>query len=133
MIVPPIYKKPEKTIFLYDGEPSSIQAIKMYGYIFPDESLRAELVTAKKNKEDKVVPDSHLLKEWLKLNYPETKFKVLLGDPNEEIPRYLREQTENVVVVLGAYGRGSISRMIHRSLADTLITKLNSPLFISHK
>jgi nucleotide-binding universal stress UspA family protein len=133
MIVPPMYKRPEKTIFLYDGEPSSIQAIKMYAYLFPGESLRAELVTVRKNKEDKVVPDSHLLKEWLKLNYPETRFKVILGDPNEEIPRYLLEQVENVVVVLGAYGRGSISRMIHRSLADTLITNLDIPLFIFHK
>jgi nucleotide-binding universal stress UspA family protein len=133
LIVPPIYKKPEKTIFLYDGEPSSIHAIKMYSYLFPNENLRAELVTVKKSKEDKVVPDSHLLKEWLKLNYPKTMFKVLLGDPAEEIPKYLREEADNVVVVLGAYGRGSISRMIHRSLADILITTLDIPMFISHK
>ena len=133
MIVPPIYKKPSKTIFLYDGEPSSIYAMKMYAYLFPDENLRAELVTVQRNQEDKVVPDSHILKEWLKLNFPQTQFKVLTGEPNEEISNYLREQVENVVVIMGAYGRGGISRMIHRSLADILIRKLDTPLFIAHK
>jgi nucleotide-binding universal stress UspA family protein len=59
--------------------------------------------------------------------------KVLAGDASEEIIDYLRDQVENVIVVLGAYGRGSISRMIHRSLADLLIAKLDTPLFIAHK
>ena len=105
----------------------------MYAYLFPDENLRVELVTVQRNQEDKVVPDGHILKEWLKLNFPQTQFKVLSGDPIEEISNYLFEQVENVEVVLGAYGRGGISRMIHRSLADILIRKLDTPLFIAHK
>jgi nucleotide-binding universal stress UspA family protein len=133
MIVPPVYKKPEKVIFLYDGEPSSIHAIKMYAYLFPNESLKTELVTVKKHKDDHVIPDSHMLREWLNLNYPGTKLNVLPGNAGEEIIDYLREQVENVLVVLGGYSRGSISRMIHRSLADFLISKVDTPVFIAHK
>lgn len=131
LVVPPIFKNPEKVIFLYDGEPSSIFAIKQYAYLFPDENLHAELVTV--NKKEQVIPDSHLLREWIKINYPDTSFHAITGDSHDEILRYLKNQVENTIVVMGAYGRGIISRMIHHSLADVLMSKLQVPLFIAHK
>lgn len=131
LVVPPVYRFPQKTIFLYDGEPSSIYAIKQYASLFPDENLCAELVTV--NKKDNIIPDRHLLREWIKINYPDTSFHAITGNSHEEILHYLKEQIENTIVVLGAYGRGTISRMLHRSLADVLMKNLQVPLFISHK
>lgn len=133
LAVPPLYKKPEKIIFLYDGEPSSIFAIKQFGYLFPGQQLKTEMLIVKKNEQDQSMPDNQLLKEWVKLNYPDTIFSVLPGDPREEIENYVNSMTENSILVLGAYGRGSFSRMVHKSLADTLIRKIDNPLFIAHK
>ena len=49
-----------------------------------------------------------------------------------EISEYLKCQTSNVLVVLGAYKRGMISRWLSQSMADILMKKLNLPLFITH-
>lgn len=40
VIVPPKSKLPEKVILLYDGEPSSVFAIKMFNYLMPWEKVR---------------------------------------------------------------------------------------------
>ncbi len=131
LVVPPQYRKPEKIVFLYDGAPSSVYAIKLFAYLFPDEDLCTELVSV--TAKEKVIPDSFLLREWLKLNYPDNSYKTLPGDPDEAILHYLREQVENTLVVLGSYGRGTLSRMLHKSVADILMKNLDIPLFIAHK
>lgn len=79
------------------------------------------------------MPDGHLVKEWFKLHYPDGVYHVLHGDPQEMIERFLKQQVKNTLVVLGAYERGSISRMLHRSMADLIMKNLDMPLFIAHK
>lgn len=131
LVVPPIFRHTERVIFLYDGEPSSIYAIKQFTNLFPDESLRIELITV--NKKEKLIPDNHLLREWINLTYPDASYQALVGDSHVEILTYLKEQFGNPIVVLGAYGRGTVSRIVHKSLADVLMKSVDMPLFIAHK
>jgi nucleotide-binding universal stress UspA family protein len=134
VVVPPVHKPIEKVIFLYDGEASSTFAIRQFNYVLPGMvDIKTELLSIKSKKLDASLPDGFYMREWLKLNFENVPYKVITGDTEDEIVGYLSEQVSNCLVVLGAYNRSSISRMIHKSLADTIITTVNCPLFISHR
>lgn len=134
LLVPSVYHNIEKIIFLYDGEPSSVFAIKQFTYLLPPkEKIMAELLCVRSKTKNDIIPDSFYIKEWLKLHFSELEYKVLVGNPDDEIINFLKEQTKNCLVVLGAYQRGSISRMVHKSMADNIISAIDLPLFISHR
>lgn len=132
-LVPRVYWPTGKVVALYDGEPSSIYAIKMMDYLMPSfKELPVEVVSLKDMDESMHVPDNKLMKEFMKRHYPAAKYTVLKGSSVTDIVNYLREQDEFMVVTLGAYGRSAFSRWIRPSLADILIRKLKMPLFVAH-
>ena len=134
ILAPPAFKKIEKVIFLYDGRPSSIFAIKQFTYLFREHNdITIELLCVNDEPKMNGLPDGYYLREWLKLYYTEVKYTTINGDPTNEVITFLNEQTSNCLVVLGAYERGSISRMFHKSMADSIVMNIDIPLFISHR
>lgn len=133
LVVPSKHKPIEKLVLLYDGEPASVHAIKMFCYMlsFADE-LPAEVVVVKQPGETLHVPDDKLMKEFMKRHYPKAAYTVLKGLAENQIVPYLKEQKQNILVVLGAYRRGTVSRWFRQSMADTLLKEINAPLFIAH-
>lgn len=133
MLVPGKYKPIEKVVLLYDGEPSSMHAIKMFCYTLPLlKALPVEVVTVKKSAQTTHVPDNKLIKEFMKRHFNKTSYKVIKGDAEEEIVKYLKNEASNTLVVLGAYRRGMVSRWFRPSMADLLMKEVNLPLFIAH-
>ena len=133
LLVPKKYRAVEKIVILYDGEPSSVHAIKMFSYMFPLLSeLPVEVISAKGFYEDQHVPDTRLMKEYIKRHFPNAHFTVLKGHPETEIVNHLRLEKQPVMVVLGAYRRGSVSRWLKQSMADILMKEISAPLFIAH-
>jgi len=76
--------------------------------------------------------DNRLMKEFMKRHYPAALYRVFKGNPETEILRYLGSQDDNILIVLGAYHRGMVSRWFKSSMADVLMKNLNAPLFIAH-
>jgi nucleotide-binding universal stress UspA family protein len=133
LVVPQKYKPVEKVILLYDGEPSSVHAIKMFSYLLPQlKELETEILVVKSITGDLHVPDNSLMKEFMKRHYPKAKYITKRGFADEVIEQYLKEQKENTLVVLGAYRRGAVSRWFRESMADHLMRDLKLPLFIAH-
>ena len=133
LLVPPKYKAIEKIVLLYDGEPSSVYAIKMFSYMFPFLiHLDTEVLTVKNTGQTLHVPDNKLMKEFMKRHYPKATYTTLKGISEIEIINHLKEEKENVLVVLGAYRRGMVSRWFRTSMADVLMKELKMPLFIAH-
>jgi nucleotide-binding universal stress UspA family protein len=133
LIVPKNYKGIDKLILLYDGEPSSVFAVKMFSYLLqPVKGLSTEVITVKAVEESAHVPDNRLIKEFIKRHYPKAEYIVLKGIAEEEISRYLHRSKEGAMVVLGAYRRGKLSRLFKPSMADYLLQHLKMPLFIAH-
>lgn len=133
LVVPPKYKPIKKIVLLYDGEPSSVYAIKMFGYLFPgfkDEST--EVISVNDNFQSLHLSNNKLVKEYMKRHYPKASFTVLKGMAETEIVRYLKNLKENCLVVSGAYRRGMVSRWFRQSMADVLMKELKQPLFIAH-
>ena len=53
-------------------------------------------------------------------------------NPEEEIIKALKLQSENALVVLGAYRRGTVSRWFRVSMADILMKEISLPIFVAH-
>lgn len=133
LLVPATYRAFEKIIFLYDGTPTSVYALKMFNYLFsPFNNAPVEVISIRSMESSLHLPDHTLIKEFMKRHYSNASFTVLKGLPDEEIVRHLKGQQNNTLAVLGAYRRTMLSRWFKSSMADTLIKKLDMPLFIAH-
>ena len=77
--------------------------------------------------------DSHKykFKEWLKDHYTDLHFEALKGETDSELFDYAFGK-ENIFLVMGAYGRNSLSRFFKRSHADVLMQTVTQPIFIAH-
>jgi nucleotide-binding universal stress UspA family protein len=78
------------------------------------------------------LPDNKLMKEFMKRHYPKVKYTILKGWAEDEIIRYLHQISEDVLVVMGAYQRSTVSRWFRESMADILMKEVKFPLFIAH-
>jgi nucleotide-binding universal stress UspA family protein len=133
LIVPHHFKPIDSIVLLYDGEPSSVYAIKMFSYTLASmKQDPAEVITVKDRVDGLYVPDSRLMKEFMKRHFPKATYTVLNGQPDMVIADYLQKRQGNPLVVLGAYRRGFVSRWFHPSMADALMKDLQLPLFIAH-
>lgn len=134
LVVPREYKDIERIILLYDGGPSSVHAIKTFSYLFGNlKRMPIEVISVKHSREDLHLPDNRLMKEFMKRHFPAATYKILSGQPEDEIVKYLKNKHQDELVVLGAYQRNTVSRWFKISMADTLMKQLKTPLFIAHK
>jgi len=133
LVAPHLFKPINKLVLLYDGEPSSVLAIKMSSYILPSlKQYPTEVITVNDPKLSLHLPENRLMKEFMKRHFPRAVFTVLKGIAEPEIVDYLKKQKELPLVILGAYRRGMVSRWFRPSMADILMKDLKLPLFIAH-
>ena len=133
LLVPNEYKPIQKISLLYDGEPTSVYAIKMLSYILGSfKNLPIEVITVKNPKQILNVPDNRIMREFMKSHFSEVVYTVLKGLPEEEITKHLKKNKQNSLVVLGAYRRSRVSRWFRESMADVLMKQLKLPLFVAH-
>jgi len=134
LVVPNSFKTIDKIVFLYDGGPSSLYAIKMFSYLFGNfMDMPVEVFTVKDRYMANLrVPDNKLMREFVKRHFPNASYTVVKGNGEEQIVSHLQNHKENELVVLGAYRRSELSRLFKISMADILMKELDTPLFIAH-
>ena len=133
LVVPHKYRQIDKLVLLFDGEPSSVHAIKMVSYIMPElKKLPTEVVTVNELNPKSSIPNGIFMKEFMKRHFPSASYTTLRGLAELEIVSYLKGQSGSPLVVLGAYRRGKVSRWFRKSMADVLMMDLECPLFIAH-
>src|SRR5687768_10510896 len=77
LVVPKFYQPIEESILLYDGEPSSVYAIRMFSYIFPSlKYLPTTVLSIVGPKHGSHLPDNRLMKEFMKRHYPKASYAV---------------------------------------------------------
>ena len=124
-------KQPAEIILSYDGSFSSIHALKMFSYIFPEwRNVPTRLLS--------ITPDKHLeheeyIKDWLPRHFTNAGITLLKGTVKKEITETIRQHEHNTLVVMGAYGRTAVSRLFRKSLSNTVINDTKAALFISHE
>ncbi|MBS1525942.1 MAG: universal stress protein [Bacteroidetes bacterium] len=134
ILVPDEFKPINKIIMLYDGAPSSVYAIKLFSYLFPNfGQLPAEVITVKPYGASHHVPESRRLNELMDRHFKDVVYTVIEGNPDREIIEQLKYRQQDELIVLGAYHRTGVSRWFKPSMADLLLTKLRAPLFVAHR
>ncbi|KAA9040586.1 universal stress protein [Ginsengibacter hankyongi] len=127
------FKPVDKIVLLYDGAPSSLYAIKMFSYLFGNfQDLPVEVFSVNERKANLRLPDNKLMREFIKRHFPKATYNVATGEAEEQILDYLHNHKENELIVLGAYRRSELSRWFKTSMADTLMRKLDTALFVAH-
>lgn len=133
LIVPHSYSFFDKAVLCYDGSPSSVYAIKMFGYLFPElNDLQTTVVTVNETSTNHVKGGGNF-KDLVHVHFKNAEYVVLNGNAEEELINYLKLNGDNSIVVMGAYGRSAVSRMFHQSLSNRVLQELNVPVFITHQ
>jgi hypothetical protein len=121
----------ERVVLCYDGSGHSLHALKLYSYLMPQwRDKPTTLLTVNSNQ--KPGGGEEYLQGWLQQHFPAAERELLAGDAGKEIVRYAARSGAGTLVVLGAYSRGAVSRLLHRSTADTLLEQTAASLFIAH-
>jgi hypothetical protein len=121
----------DEIVFAYNGTASSVFAIKQFTYLFPEYREKNVQVVNVRQEDDSAIEDSFKMKEWLNEHYGRVEFHLLKGGPTDKLFGYLLDR-KNAFVVMGAYGRGMISRFFRPSHARLIMRTLNLPIFIAH-
>lgn len=133
LLLPRHFNNIRKICWLYDGSPVSIFAFKMFSYILPVfNALPLNVVTVQTAHHEQALPFEGMVKELIGMHAPQAHFVALKGQPEMEIPIYLREHAAESLVVLGAYQRNALSMLFRPSMADVLVREHAWPLFIAH-
>jgi nucleotide-binding universal stress UspA family protein len=133
LLVSEYYHRSEKNIFLYDGSRPSMYALKQFACLFAGKAQSLEVLTVRGEKQQLLLPDAHLLKEWLKDHYTDVEYNIVRGEAEQEIVNELKRKAKYPIVILGAYDRGRLSRWLRPSVADRIMSELDYPIFISHQ
>jgi len=122
-----------RIVFAYDGNYSSIYAFKIFSYMFPEWiNMETTLVHICPDTGSKL-PHEEMIQGWISKHYPSTSTELLQGKGYQPLVDYLNASNKETLVVMGAYGRSGLSRLMHKSLADNIIEKTKSAAFIVHE
>jgi hypothetical protein len=131
IVAPQNFDGIDEIIFAYNSSKSAAFAIKQFTYLFPEFDDR-KITVLQVNKEGVWADhDKYNLREWLQNRYSAIGFEAVKGDAEDKLFDYLLKR-KNAFVVMGAYGRNSVSRFFKPSHADLLIKTITQPIFISH-
>ena len=114
-------------VLLYDGTDDATHAMETYCNLFPKScDEKSFIVTINEGKANKPPSKSILQK------FTNVKSISLSGNKEKKLIEFLDEHTENTMVVMGAYGRSTLSRLFQPSLSNIIITRTRTSLFIAH-
>jgi len=131
-LVPQRFSPVSHLVFLYDGSPSSVFAMKMFTYLFPEmTSKECMVLSVRSGTLNLHLPDHKLIHEWMKRHYPHAEYKVVKGETADLIAA-CKTMLPGMLIVAGAYERNKLSTWLHPSLADELLQELKVPLFLAH-
>ncbi|MGZ3940436.1 MAG: hypothetical protein ACXVBK_16815, partial [Flavisolibacter sp.] len=133
VLVPANLKTPAQSILCYDESFSSVLAMKMYSYLFPEWKDLPATVLSINPKGDNGLRFDDYLNDWLPQHFGNLDKQILQGNLQRELVAFIRKNDEPSIVVMGAYGGNAVSRLFHRSLANIVIEETNAILFIMHE
>jgi len=133
MIVPKESEEIKNIVISYDGTESSVYAMKMFSYLFPEWTEKNTTIVSVNKTTSNHLPQSRNVKDLADKHFRNLEFEVLNGEASDELPKFLKKKKNNSMVVMGAYGRSALSRMFHASMSNKVIRDLKMPVFITHQ
>jgi nucleotide-binding universal stress UspA family protein len=126
-------KQPKQVILSYDGSFSSIHALKMFSYAFPEWRSVSTCLLSVFPKGNAQLEYAEYIKDWLPQHFDHLKIELLKGEIKQELVKVVKGSGQNTLVVMGAYGRTAVSRLFRKSLSWTIVNETSAALFIAHE
>jgi nucleotide-binding universal stress UspA family protein len=133
LLVPEKAILPERAVFCYDESFSSIYALKMYSYLFPEWKDLPGVLLSINPKGDNGSGYDEYLADWLPQHFTNIEQEAPAGNLQRELVSFIRRNDEATIVVMGSFGRNAISRLFHKSLANVVLEETNASVFIMHE
>lgn len=132
LLIPDQYEAPERILLLYDGEASSVFALKQFSYLFPELTKLPTTLLKVSKKPEEELPNQESIAELAARHFSDLTVYDMSLDNKIQLTNWLTEE-ESTWVVMGAYGRSLFSTLFKKSFADELISRVRLPLFITHQ
>jgi len=123
----------DKIILAYDGSETSKYAIKKYGELFPHHHHLPTFLVSVNLSPMEILEDKHFLNKWLPKHFSNLTVKELEGNVNDALFTVLQQNPVNTLIVMGAFGRSSVSRFFHPSTANVVLKETGLSLFVAHE
>lgn len=131
MLVPEEASLPDSIIFAYDGTSSSIHAIKQFTYLFPFLTGNKAFLVSVVAPNIREMEYQQLAGEWMELHFPLAEAVLLKGEVKAQLVTFIRQHSKSLVV-MGAFGRNALSRLLKESMALTVLRQTDAALFVTH-
>jgi len=132
LLIPDQYESPERILLLYDGEASSVFALKQFAYLFPELTKLPTTLLKVSKKPEEQLPSEQGIAELAARHFSDLTLYDMSLEDKSQLTNWLKEE-EAAWVVMGAYGRSLLSTLFKKSFADELINDVRLPLFITHQ
>lgn len=133
LLVPMEYVPITRVVLLFDAEPPSVNAMKMFSYLLPQyNNYDTEIVSVNPSDSSFALVDHSYMKEFVDLHFPNARYKILHGSAEKEIIHHLEKKDKGTLVVLGANRRNAVGKFFHESMADVLLKNVSLPIFVVH-
>lgn len=134
LVIPAKFEPVENVFLCYDGTPSSVYAIKMYSYLFPEWSEKPTTLVSFNPTSSNHLTNSENIKDLLHQHFSNIQFDVEHEKrAANAVLSFFKLYQDNAFIVMGAYGRSQFSRLLKKSLSNTIIKEIKAPVFITHK
>jgi len=134
LIVPENMRPVRNIILTYDGKESSVFAIRAFSNLF-DYAVKDKITTILTVSPiaDEEIKNEKLLMELVKEHFRNVGLQLLNGyNTSKEILNFA-DNVDEPLVIMGAYGRSTISNLIIPSVARRIIENRRIPLLIAHR
>ena len=134
LVVPDVFSPLQQLVFLYDGSPSSIFSIKMFGYLFSRLSdLPVTVLTVNEaDAEELYLPENLQIRSLIDRLFSNVSYQVLKGSAKEQILSGVGKESGKLVL-LGAYRLDMVTGLFTEGIADRLLEIRDMPVFIPPK
>lgn len=134
LIIPDGMHAVKNILFTYDSRESSVFAIRAFSGLFAHSTRDKEvtILTVTPNAEEEIKNEGCLL-NLVKQHFNNVGVQLLAGTKISDEILNFAQGVEDPLVVMGAYGRSTISNLIIPSVARRIIKQRNTPLFIAHR
>lgn len=130
ILAPETFDSIDELIFACNGSQESVFAMKQFTYLLPEFRRTQATILAVSNGNEPPFDETTVM-EWVSGHYNKVTYKLLHGDPTEELITFLLPR-KNAFIIMGAYGRSSLSRLLRRSAADSISGALSNAVFVAH-
>ncbi|MBK6381594.1 MAG: hypothetical protein IPF72_18805 [Chitinophagaceae bacterium] len=115
MLVPENYTEPDHVVLAYDGNESSVYALKQFAYVFAELTQKETILLALINHEDDL-PEYSLITELVSRHYPDLKIQTLHLKNKKDFAEWMTDKP-NSFIVMGAFSRS----LFHNCLEKVLL------------